>query len=247
MKPRLSPPTHSRFAWLHPRAYLGLHGIVGLALAVACAWGFFAIADEVPEKGMMVRVDSAVTAWLQTHGTEWGESIFVGVSYLGAQVLIALLIVVAVVLIGRRNWRHLAALAVTCGGGALLNAALKSVFHRTRPTYAAEFHVSSWSFPSGHAMDSLIVYGMFALWIGDRFPRARKSVLVAAALLVGAIGYARIYLGVHYLSDVAGGYTAGFVWLMVCVSGYRFAERRRVGPSGADEAPARPSPDTINA
>ena len=228
-------PTRSRFAFLHPRVYLGLHGIVGLLLAATCTWLFFGIADEVPEKGAMVRVDNAVAAWLQAHGTERGETIFVGISYLGAQILTALLIAIAIVLIVRRDWRHLAVLAITCGGGALLNGALKLGFHRTRPTYASEFHVASWSFPSGHAMDSFIVYGLLAYWLGARFREYRALIYIGAALLIGAIGYARLYLGVHFLSDVIAGYSAGFVWLSICVTGYQFAERHRVGPSGTHE------------
>ena len=228
-------PTRSRFAFLHPRAYLGVYGIVGLALAASCTWLFFAIADEVPEKAGMVRVDNAVAAWLQVHGTEGGETLFVGVSYFGAQLLTALIVGIAIVFIVRRDWRHVAVLAITCGGGALLNGALKLVFHRARPTYAVEFHAASWSFPSGHAMDSLIVYGLLAYWLGARRPEHRRLIYLAAGVLVCAIGYARLYLGVHYLSDVIAGYCAGFVWLSVCVTGYQFAERRRIGLGGADE------------
>lgn len=231
----VAKPTHSRFARRHPNAYLGVHGLVGLAIAAACTWAFFAIADEVPEKGMMVRVDLAVTNWLQTHGTEKGESIFSAISLLGGPVLAALLVVTTVVLLVRRDWRHLAVLAVTCGGGALLNVVLKFVFHRARPPFASEFNATSWSFPSGHAMDSLIAYGLLAYWVASRFPRGRTAAIVALAALVALIGYARIYLGVHYLSDVVAGYTAGFIWLTACVTGYEFAERRQVGPGGKDE------------
>jgi len=136
----------------------------------------------------------------------------------------------------RRNWRHLAVLAVTCGGGAALNGVLKLVFHRARPTFATEFHVRSWSFPSGHAMDSLVVYGLFGYWLGRRFPHMRRFIAIVTAALVLTIGFARIYLGVHYLSDVLAGFSAGVIWLIVCVTGYDFAERRRVGPAGPDEA-----------
>ena len=201
-------------------------------------WIFFALADEISEQRWLVHTDLAVTQWLQVHGTEAGESFFIGVSYLGAQVLIAVLVVATIVLLVRRNWRHLAVLAITCGGGALLNGALKLVYHRARPSVAAEFQTTSWSFPSGHAMDSLIVYGLAANWLRERFPRARLPILVAAIALIGGIGFARIYLGVHYLSDVVAGFLGGFVWLTVCVTGYQFAERRRIGPGGADEAPS---------
>jgi undecaprenyl-diphosphatase len=234
----LEKPSRSRFARLHPMTYLGVHGLVGFLLAAACTWAFLAMADEVPEQGFMVRVDLAVTNWLQLHGTEKGESIFSAISLLGAPVLIAALVIAAVVLLARRDWRHLTVLGVTCGGGALLDAVLKLVFQRERPAFASEFNARSWSFPSGHAMNSLIVYGLFAYWLAERFPRARVPIFAGAAVLVGAIGYSRIYLGVHYLSDVLAGYSAGFVWLMVCITGYRFVERHRVGRAGSDEAAA---------
>jgi undecaprenyl-diphosphatase len=192
------------------------------------------MADEVPEKGLMVRVDLAVTNWLQAHGTERGESIFSAISLLGAPVLIAVLVITAVALLGRQDWRRLTMLAVTCGGGALLDGALKWAFQRARPTFASEFRTTSWSFPSGHAMNSLIVYGLLAYWLASALPRTRRKVIFAAAVvLIGAIGYARIYLGVHYLSDVVAGYCAGFIWLIVCVTGYQFAERRGIGTEHA--------------
>jgi membrane-associated phospholipid phosphatase len=222
-------PTKTRFAFLHPKLYLGLHATIGLALAALCMWLFFVIADEVPENGWMVRIDRATTQWLQAHGTEVGESVFVGVSYLGAQVLGVVLGVLGIVLLIRRDFRRLSVLAVTCAGGALLNVALKTSFHRTRPEYASEFHVTSWSFPSGHAMDSLIGWGILAYGVGRRYPHRSRLVWIAAATLVVLVGYSRIYLGVHYLSDVVAGFAAGLIWLIVCVTGFQFAERRRIG------------------
>jgi undecaprenyl-diphosphatase len=64
----------------------------------------------------------------------------------------------------------------------------------------------------------------------------RLAAIVGATVLVATIGYARIYLGVHYLSDVVAGYSAGLIWLAVCITGYQFAERRRVGPGGPEES-----------
>lgn len=222
-------PTKTEFAKEHPRAFLGLYGAAGFVLAAASTWIFFVLADEIPENGWMVRVDGVVTNWLQTHGTESGESIFWTISLLGAPILVALLVAVAGILAYRRNWRRLVALAITCGGGALLNVALKMSMHRTRPSFASEFHARSWSFPSGHAMDSLIAYGFLAHWAMSRWPGRRAAIVVATLVIVVTIGYARVYLGVHYLSDVVAGYCAGCVWLVVCVTGFRFAERQRIG------------------
>lgn len=229
-------PTKSRFARLHPKAYLGLHGVIGLLVAALSTWAFFAIADELPENAWMARLDSGVTNWLQNHGTEAGETVFTIVSMFGAQILIAILVCTGIGFIARRAWRRLSVLAVTCAGGAVLNVALKSSFHRTRPSFASEFHLTSWSFPSGHAMDSLIGYGLLAYWLGQHFSQKRAPITAVAIALVVAIGYARIYLGVHYLSDVVAGYAAGVIWLAVCVTGYQFAERRQVGPAGPHEA-----------
>jgi len=222
-------PTETAFAKEHPRAFLGVYGVVGLALAAASTWIFFVLADEVPENGWMVRIDGAVTNWLQAHGTEFGESIFWTVSLFGAPILLALLVVVAGVLAYRRDWRRLVTLAITCGGGALLNVALKASMQRTRPSFASEFNARSWSFPSGHAMDSAIAYGFLAQWAISRWPNRRTAIVLATIALVVAIGFARIYLGVHYLSDVIAGYCAGSVWLFVCVTGFGFAQRRRIG------------------
>jgi len=225
----LQNPTESRFARLHPKLYLALHASIGFVLAALCAWLFFVLADEVPEKGWMVLIDNATTRWLQAHGTEMGETVFVGISFIGAQVLGVVLGAIAIVLLIRRDLHRFMLLAITCAGGDLLNVALKASFHRTRPEYASEFHLTSWSFPSGHAMDSLIGFGLLAYWVARRYPKRRRTVWVAAAALVLLIGYARIYLGVHFLSDVVAGYAAGLVWLIVCISGSQFAEGRRIG------------------
>ena len=218
-------PSHSRFARLHPKAYFWIHVAVGLLLAGACAWAFASIAEDLPEKGTMVHVDKWVTAWLQRHGTQYGESIFLFVSLFGDQALDAILVATGILFLARRDWNRLLALIVTCGGGALLNYMLKASFHRARPDAAAQFATDAWSFPSGHATDSLISYGLLTYWLRARFPRWRTPIFVACLALVALIGYARIYLGVHYLSDVMGGYLSGGVWLAVCITAYHFSVR----------------------
>jgi membrane-associated phospholipid phosphatase len=228
----------SRFARSHPTAYLGVFGIVGALFTGLLVWIFTAIADEIPEKGTMVRVDVAVARWLEAHGTEWGESIFSSVSYLGAPVLEASVVAAILYFFWRRNRRDAIALAITGGGGVALTTVLKLVFHRGRPETATEFIThQSWSFPSGHAMNSMVCYGFLALLLLDRTTgrRRRVAIIVVAAILIGAIGFSRLYLGVHYLSDVAGGFIAGAAWLLVCATGYRFAQLR---PDGVETGAA---------
>ena len=105
--------------------------------------------------------------------------------------------------------------------------------HRTRPVYGAEYlNGNSYSFPSGHAMAAIIGYGMlsYALThtvVTGRAPRALTYAVAAAVVL--AVGVSRVYLGIHYPSDVLGGYAAGLAWLAVCVTGIEVTERRGRG------------------
>ena len=199
-------------------------------LAAACAWAFVAIADAMAEAGRLSRTDLTTAAWLQRHGTEKGESIFVGVSWLGSEILVPLFAVPAVILLRRREWQRLALLSIASVGVWPLNMLLKIAFHRTRPSFATEFVTDgSFSFPSGHAMESIVIYGVLAFLAVERHPSRRTVVRLAWLGLAALIGFSRLYLGVHYISDVLAGFAAGFVWLFTCITGYRFAQRRRVG------------------
>jgi undecaprenyl-diphosphatase len=111
--------------------------------------------------------------------------------------------------------RLAALLAITMVGMAALEVALKLAFHRPRPVAFFGPTPSSYSFPSGHAMGSVCFYGILAAILAARACGrvAKSSIWTAAVLFVGMIGYSRIYLGVHYPSDVIAGYCAGAVWV----------------------------------
>ena len=208
----------------HPRAMIGLYGIIGVVAAALCTWGFLILVDEIPEHGWMARVDTAATAWLQSAGTERGESAFVFVSLFGSPILAAVVLIVAAVLVRRKEWQRLRLLAAASGGGAVLNLVLKAIFHRARPAVSIEFHPASPSFPSGHAMNAMVTYGLLGLWAARAYPAYRWSVITLTAFLIALIGFARVYLGVHYLSDVAAGYSVGIVWLTTCILAARIDE-----------------------
>jgi undecaprenyl-diphosphatase len=115
-------------------------------------------------------------------------------------------------------------------GGAILDQVLKTVVHRSRPMYGAAFvQAGSFSFPSGHAMGSMIGYGML-IWVLFTFWHPKRIwkiiVYMLAGLLVLAIGLSRIFLGVHYPSDIAGGWAAALAWLAVCITGVNIAWHR---------------------
>ena len=114
-----------------------------------------------------------------------------------------------------RRIRAAALLAITMLGAALLEMILKLAFHRPRPVAFVGPTPSSSSFPSGHAIGALCFYGVLAAIVSTRIRERLAKVLIwaAAVFLTAMIGFSRIYLGVHYPSDVVGGYFAAVVWV----------------------------------
>lgn len=137
-----------------------------------------------------------------------------GFSY--AVIVIAVFVALAVY----RRWLELKGLALSFAGGAVLNYVLKNLFERARPDAFHLVSATGYSFPSGHAMVSLCFYGMLAFLLARIIPswRWRYFLVIVTVLLIIAIGISRIYLGVHYPSDVVAGYTGGTMWLMFCIS-----------------------------
>jgi undecaprenyl-diphosphatase len=226
----------------HPRArafvaarfargeYLGLHLTIGLAISLAGLWLFAGITEDVVHHDPLTQFDVTLLDWLHAHATPAGYTIFNAISLLGSSVAMTVLGLGVAVLLGiRRQWPVLGGWVAAFAGGGLLNQILKLMIQRPRPPYAAAFLPSfSWSFPSGHAMASLIGYGLLAyllvvLWVPRR--SVQTAIVFGAALLIVAIGASRLYLGVHYFSDVVGGYAAGVLWLAACISGLEVARR----------------------
>lgn len=177
-------------------------------------------------------VDTSVLEWMHRHATPTGMAVCVAISHLGSPEAMAVLALAgAAVLVVLGEWIVLGGWALAFAGAGVLDTWLKDVFHRPRPAYAAALmHHPTWSFPSGHAMGSLVGYGMLAyvvlvLGVGRGNPRRQLLVIGSAAILIVAIGASRLYLGVHYLSDVVGGFAAGLIWLAACVAAVEIGRR----------------------
>ncbi|HEX4627201.1 MAG TPA: bifunctional DedA family/phosphatase PAP2 family protein [Gemmatimonadales bacterium] len=214
--------------------YLGLHLTLGLGVSLAGLWLFGAITEDVIHHDPLTQFDLTLFTWVRAHATPAGSTLFRAITFLGSPVTLTVLaLAVAARLALGRHWILLGGWVAAFAGGGLLDEALKVVIRRPRPPGAALFLSTnpSWSFPSGHAMGSLIGYGMLAyvvlvLWTPPPPRRTRLVIVLGAALVVAAVGLSRLYLGVHYFSDVVGGYAAGLLWLAACISGLEVARRR---------------------
>jgi membrane-associated phospholipid phosphatase len=137
---------------------------------------------------------------------------------------------VAIFLALGRRWLFLGSWLAAVAGSAVLNHLLKQLFERPRPYFKHPLLVeTSYSFPSGHAMESFVVYGMLAYFavLALRTWESRVAVVFGTALLVVLIGFSRMYLGVHYFSDILAGYAAGGVWLSALITGAETIRRSK--------------------
>ncbi|MBI1257242.1 MAG: phosphatase PAP2 family protein [Chloroflexi bacterium] len=190
--------------------------IPGLLVSVACLFGFAALAEDVIEGDPIVRFDRALDDALHASTSLQVAKIFEFISLFGSQVVLIITLIVAIYYLYKRRWIQLGIWLIAIAGGEILNLILKTLIDRPRPFYADPFVQEIYSsFPSGHAMLSVILYGMLAYFVALALQNQRLRILVVflAVLMSVLIGISRLYLGVHYLSDVIAGYLAGGISL----------------------------------
>ena len=233
---------------LSPAGYLGLHLTVGILVSLLALWLFGGVLEDVVAGDPLIQFDQLVARTIHTRATPAGIRFFHAVSFLGSAAFWAVVgIIVLAVLIARRERLLAIGWGAAIAGGGLLDLGLKLLVHRPRPVFPDAFALApGWSFPSGHSMGAIIGYGVLAYLLlpgirGRRAPLLRTLVILAALLLIALIGLSRLYLGVHYFSDVVGGFSAGIVWLAACVTGMEVARRRRKGRSGRQRPSTSPS------
>jgi membrane-associated phospholipid phosphatase len=188
-------------------------------------------------------MDLRFNTWIRAHATPLGDRIGVFISLAGGPSAIAILsIVISIVLVYRREWIVVAGWIAAIAGGSILNAMLKHLFRRPRPIGADRFiHDASFSFPSGHAMGSLIGFAMMAYVLITFWPpagRHRAIIILSAIVLTLLVGASRLYLGVHYPTDVAAGFAAGAVWVTTCITGIAIARGDRAEASLSTDEPS---------
>jgi len=190
--------------------------ILGFLLAVCALWFFAWIAEEMLE-GATAQFDSQVRSAIHAHSTDQLTTVMKFLTLFGSSVVMApLAILILAVCYIKREFYALEMLAATFAGAVVLELLLKIAFRRLRPVPFFDLPKPvSYSFPSGHALFSFCFFAGLAVVVSSRLarPAARIAVWLVAVLMIFGIGFSRIYLGVHYPSDVLAGYAAGLVWV----------------------------------
>lgn len=217
---------------LTPGGYLGLHLTAGVLVIVLASWWLGGIAEDLLTHDPLVVVDQQVAVWFNAHAAPAVTRAAKVITFLGAPAFLAGTSgFCALVLLWRRSWCRLLTLALTMGGGSLLDVLLKNILHRQRPVLEHPLvTLSSYSFPSGHAMGSTLFYVWLAVIVSVSLKQWRWRVLtfLTAFALILLIGLTRIYLGAHYLSDVMGAMAAGLAWLAFCLTAVETLRRRNL-------------------
>ncbi|PYE49621.1 undecaprenyl-diphosphatase [Paenibacillus barcinonensis] len=195
-----------------------------LLAAALCLFAFIGIALSISDN-QIHRFDDVLISWIQGMESPGMTRFMQFFTWIGSelQVIVITIVVMLVLYLYLGHRRELLFLASVLVGSTVLNALLKLVFQRARPTINRIIEVSGYSFPSGHSMASFSLYGGLAFLIWKHIPSfiGRVFMIVASAVFILTIGMSRIYLGVHYPSDVVGGYFISGCWLFTCIWFYR--------------------------
>lgn len=209
-------------ARLSPTGYFGLHLTLGVLVLTVASALFGAIADDVVHGAALTIVDARVTTWLHTHAVPALTTAMLIITHAHAlQSIGVMTLFFSGFLIWKREWYWLLGVALVVPAGMLLNVLMKVAFQRARPSLSDPILVlTTYSFPSGHTAAATCFYGVLAVFLCSRFRmRAERwGVIAIAALMIALVAASRVYLGVHYLSDVLAAIAEGVAWLAICLT-----------------------------
>jgi undecaprenyl-diphosphatase len=203
-----------------PPSFVELHltaSLVALGLAVLL---FALIAADVLRGGAATLVDARLSVWLHAHGTPQLTTFFRLISKLHSNLYVGIVTGLICIYLWTKRWRYwVLSLVLTVFGGMLLNDRLKHVFVRPRPNFPDLIpRLTTFSFPSGHTLLATVFYGSvcaFLVWRTQSW-KLRILAIAAAVVMIALVGFSRMYLGVHYFTDVIGAIAEGSAWLAIC-------------------------------
>lgn len=200
-----------------PMDWIG--GKISMIIMVVFALLIFCFCAMVYSVEFFSTIDVNVTLFFEQVRLPLATDLFLFVSDIGSiKYALPICIGVAIFLLYKRKWIDVVLLFILFFTVRQMNYLLKELFLRERPTYDAVYQATHYSFPSGHSMNSAAIYGFLCYLILSHFIKRENQKWLAITMtifLIMLIGVSRIYLGVHYLTDVLAGWSAGIVWFML--------------------------------
>jgi membrane-associated phospholipid phosphatase len=229
---RIHRPVHDFLqARLSPDGYLGLHLTIGAITLMVAVFIFANIAEDVMTSDSIVRMDLLLSRWFEAHATPALTRVFLVITELHSTPgVLALGFLFALYLARKRAWAWVWLMVVSVPLGMILNVLLKHVFQRARPSFEHPLlTLATYSFPSGHTAAATLLYGVAGAYLISINRGWRRFLIALLALaMVALVGLSRIYLGVHYLSDVLAAVASSTVWLAFTMTAIATWRKRQI-------------------
>jgi membrane-associated phospholipid phosphatase len=214
---------------VHPRvvSFVAFFGVLWLGVCILTIYLLAELSDEVLEQEAFA-LDQAILLDIYKLSNPVLDTLMLSITRLGdPQTVVPLTFAIILFLAWRRYRLEAQFFALNAFGGAVLSAVLKLAFSKARPALWPQLILEeTFSYPSGHALGSMVLYGFLSYILASIYPRYAKGFYAIATLLIIAIGFSRLYLGVHWPTDVLAGYGIGFLWVSVCIALLRLQKIR---------------------
>lgn len=209
---------------------LSLRLLIAFVLCIGFGIAFGYIASAIGNESI-ASFDTAVIAFVQGLETPWLTSIMKVFTWIGSGYVVASIALIGfIVLYFVLHYRQQAfLLIVVIAGSVIFNSVLKNYFKRERPEIHRILDANGFSFPSGHSMMAFALYAILAYiaWRNVRTMTSRVVLLLFTAFMIIIIGASRIYLGVHYPSDIVGGFAVSALWVTIAITVYAYFQHKR--------------------
>jgi len=194
-------------------------GIIKLIICLGILGILFYFSKEIIQ-GENIAFDESFLLKLHQYTNSELNAVMLFITRLGnPETIITLVVVTLAILSSKKYLIEAKIFAVGCLVAEILGVGLKFLFGRSRPElWTRLISETSFSFPSGHALGSLFVYGFIAYLLAQAYPNFSKLIYIFSGILIVTIGFSRLFLGVHWPSDIIAGYGLGFIWLMICLT-----------------------------
>lgn len=193
-------------------------GVVGLASCLSIVFILAWLFEEVLEKEGF-GFDTTFMYWLHGYANPSLDAVMLTITQLANPSVVVVIVAVTLEILWWQHHRSEAKIfAIACLGAFILNNGMKLFFAKPRPhIFPSLISETSFSFPSGHALGSFVMYGFLAYLLSARFPKFSKFIYTLAVITIAIIGLSRMYIGVHWPTDIIAGYGVGYIWLMLCI------------------------------
>ncbi|MFJ5712927.1 phosphatase PAP2 family protein [Neobacillus sp. NPDC093127] len=206
------------------------HLVIAFIISLVCVIGFIFISLLISDH-KIIDFDSDVIAAIQGLESPTLTKVMKFFTLIGSSSVVIVLTIILIIFLYKVLHHRLELILFISAiiGSAVLNQILKLIFHRVRPNFHRLIDISGYSFPSGHAMNAFTVYVILSFLLWRHIPSrwGRSVLIIFSVFMIMAIGISRIYLGVHYPSDIIGGYLASGFWLTVAIWFFQFYQEKR--------------------